>query len=438
MLQLGLSRADLHTYLAGLAQSHVIKVTIRVLDQDEKPIGHLSAPASDVTDGGVTVDANASIDRQLQLTIIDAHGTLRVDPDSPRKATIFPNRFVQVIRSDFITELDDWVDCPVFRGPITKFERTGATVELEAMGKESLALKPNVLWHAHNFLRGERSWEAIRTLMGEMGETRFALHDQSPIMAKPHSYGRGIEAWRACKAIAGPSQQLFYDARGRVRVREYPTQPVFTFTDGDDGTILGDVSEVWDFLNDGEFWNAVTVVGKKSSKKGKTTPKWTSIAPADHPLSPVSLARNGKPRYVWNYIEDSTIIRVDGRYGAKTVADSMLTQGLELHRQLSFETLPIPNLEPRDVIQVDAHIADADLNAHFRLLNYVIPLTAEGRMTIGQPSGKAPDYEHRPERKEKKKSGGDGGGLDWNTGVSWPGASDPAAPDPVTGAPSVP
>lgn len=384
MLAVGLDdKDDFDAYLAGLCVSHPIRVTVRILDSDDRAVGHLTAPASDVTDGLVTVDATQTMTRSLQLTVVDRKGALHIDPESPRRATVFPDHQISVVREDWVGALGDWVGCPVFRGPMTRFSRRGGLVTLEGMGKEVLSLKPNVLWTAHNYAVGDLHYDAIRELLTEMGETRFALPAHSPALHKPRSYGRGIEAWTVCGRLAGSDNQLYYDGRGRVRLRPHPTKPVYTFHDGIGGNILSLPQVDIDFADPNNFWNAVTVVGKKEHKGARGTVRYTAVAPVKHPLSPQSLARNGKPRYVWNYVQDTTIKRVDGPGGAKEVATNRLLRGLRLVEQVALEVLPVPCLEPMDVVNVVADLGAIDVDIKMPLRQFTIPLTAAGTMSVG-------------------------------------------------------
>jgi hypothetical protein len=395
VLNLGLEdRDDFDAYLASLSYSHPMRLTVRILDQDDKAIGHLTAPASDVEAGTVTVDATQDVTRTLSLTVIDRKGALHIDPDSPRRATVYPDHQIHVIREDWVNALDDWVECPVFRGPMTRFQRAGGVVTLEGMGKEVLSQTPNVLWTAHNYAVGDLHYDAIRELLEEMGETRFSLPANSPALHKVRSYGRGIEVWKVCQRLAGKQNQLYYDARGRVRLRPLPTRPVYTFHDGIGGNILTLPSIDVDFVDSSNFWNAVTVVGKKEHKGARGTVKFTAVAPVHNPLSPESLARNGKPRYVWAYVTDTTIKRVDGPGGAQEVATLMLDRGLRLVEQVTFDALPVPCLEPMDVVNVVADVGAIDVDVKMPLRQFVIPLTAQGTMSVGttRRAGRRPTH----------------------------------------------
>ena len=65
---------------------------------------------------------------------------------------------------------------------------------------------------------------------------------------------------------------------------------------------------------------------------------------------------------------------------AKRVAQDKLDRLGWSYVDVNFESLVIPHLEPRDIIDVDA----GDWRERVQLTKFTIPLTADGTMSIGR------------------------------------------------------
>jgi hypothetical protein len=231
VIDLDLTAAERKAYQIALSQSHPMRVTVRVLDQDEQEIGSLTAPESDILEGSVNVDVAATVSRQLQLTILDEKGKLIWDRNNPAETALFADKFIAVERGDWVEELERWVDVPVFWGPVTRFEREHPVVRIEAMGKEYLLQPPQVLFHTITVKKGTKIVEAIKKLTRAMGERRFDLPELDNRKVKEElSVSKHADVWARCKKLAKSiDRQLYYDGRGRLRMRKHPENPVFTF-----------------------------------------------------------------------------------------------------------------------------------------------------------------------------------------------------------------
>jgi hypothetical protein len=231
VIDLDLTYSERRAYEIALTQSHPMRVIVRILDQDEKEVGSLTAPESDILDGSVAVDVGADVTRQLQLSILDERGKLLWDRHNPSDTALYLDKFIAVERGDWVEELNRWVDVPVFWGPLTLFEREHPIVRIEALGKEVLLQPPHAPFKTLTIKKGTKITDAIKKMARPMGERRFDLPDLDDRKLKEElSVGRHANVWqRATKLAKSIDRQLFYDGRGRLRMRRHPEESVFTF-----------------------------------------------------------------------------------------------------------------------------------------------------------------------------------------------------------------
>lgn len=392
MIETGLTAADRARYLDGLAGSRRMELVVELLDRDEQPHASLTAPESRIVDGAVHVDATADVTRSLTLTILDPEGRLHLDPSSPSRTALFADQFVRVARRDYIDTLGRYVRCPMFWGPITRFERAGPLVTVEAQGKETLARAPAVIWQAATYRKGAIVVDTIRDILERIGERRFAIPTGTARLPRELSLSRHAEPWvEALRLARAVNRQLFYDALGRVRVRQYPRKPVYTFyarahQPGEPrATVLGEPQITYDFA---EVRNLVEVLGPEPQGR-KPRLRYVATPARAHPLSPWSLARNGRPRYLVDRVENDKIARLSQ---ARALGDRLLEERLRIALGVDFESLPIPVLEEHDLVA----IRTATFTATFRLQRFTLPLTADGTMSVG--SLKQQPLRRRPAR----------------------------------------
>lgn len=362
---LGLSKKRRNALIRTLARDHVIGLDVAILDMEHKSLGSLNGK---VTGGQVNIDADADITRQLQMTFIDEKENTRVDMKDGRAEL---RRMIRVRYRVLVG--DEWISIPIFTGPITSVSREEGVVTLEAMGKEHLILGPT--WRTKEFPKGTNRVSMIRVLMRDItGERRMALpKGWRSRTAKPNSLTKEKSAWNLAQAAArGARAQLYYDGRGVLRLRHWPIRSAFTFRDGDGGMLLTvpTTSE-----NNTDIINTVKVVG--AVPKGKKKPLTvTKTLPRNHPHSPWQLGRNGVPRYLPEQIDDDSLRT---QKDVDRVAERRLTE-IQLDEQIvTFDSLPMPLLEPGDRFTIDAKGAKGS----GRISQMTIPLTHDGVSTIG-------------------------------------------------------
>jgi hypothetical protein len=385
VLDLGLRRAELRDFHRALANHHGIRIRVTVLTLEHEPLGHTT---DEVLDGQVNIDADAEVTRSLTLTFLDRRRAMDFDSDSPSNGALYANRMLRVAYEVRVDALGDWVNVPVFTGPITKLDRTGDEVTVECQGKELLALSQ--AWEPMTVKKGVNKVDAIRRILRERaGETRFDFPDLAAKLPKAVSLGRDSQPWLVAQKIADSlNRQLFYDGRGVCRMRRFPGNTTYTFTDGPRGDVMSPPQVVFSI---DEVANTVWVKGgKPKAKKSKDEPqpqdddkkekergvRHAETAPRSHPLSPWRLGRNGEPRYLLHVVENDAI---RNEKEAREVAQRVLRRKLRQLVEVTFDSLPTPHLEPEDLLRINTdHVGQV-----VRLGQMSIPLRHDGTQSVG-------------------------------------------------------
>jgi len=373
----GLPAANYPAFVRALSDTHSIRIDVAILTLDQEEVSRLTPV---ILDGQVNVDADAPVTRSLTVTFLDPSHSLQLDSDSPDDGAIYADRMVRVTYSVLVPSLDDRVDVDVFTGPIVKFQRSGDQVILEAQGKESLAL--GWIWRPLTIRKGARKVDAIRTILEERaGERHFDLPEIATRTPNPISLGRAASAWPHARKIAqSMNRQIFYDGSGICRLRVRPRRPVFTFRAGHPtlpNTIVTPVEVDHDFT---VIRNAVWFKGGKSKGQKKAIEVFV-VAPKGHPLSPARLGRtdasgNLSPRYL---VEERSNDHIRSTNEVRTRANAILDDMLVEALGVGFSSLPIPHLDPLDVVRV----ATDDFAANVRIRQFSLPLAAGGQMSVG-------------------------------------------------------
>lgn len=370
MRRLGLNADERTAYHRALRSSQQRRIRVAVLDLDGRQVGNIS---NRILDGQIVVDANATVTRMAMLQILDPRRTLDFDSNTPDDGALFADRMLRIHYSVFVAELDQWVSCPVFTGPVIKLDRNGDILAVEAHGKEHLAM--GEMWRPLHLEKGTKKTDAIRTILERTGETRFDIPDLKVRLPKPQSLGRFAVPWKVARKKAnGMDRQLFYPGDGVCTLRRRPTTPVFTFTEGEDGEVVGDVA-VSHTLDD--LKNVVLVRGGKP-KGAKRRVQAVAIADPSEPLSPNpdrGLGRNGQQRYLVHRIDEDSI---KSKREAQRKADRVLEDKLRQTVDVTFDSMPIPHLDAGDLVRVRTDEATWT----FRLDRFTLPLGVEGDQTM--------------------------------------------------------
>jgi hypothetical protein len=378
----GITATQEDRLIAQLAASHTIRITIDVFDRDETPIKTIQPQ---LLGGSVTVDASQDVSRSLNLELLDPEHKLQFDSTNPAEGALYADNFIGVKYGVFVEDGLGWVDIPVFFGPMTSFKRDGDVVIVEAQGKESLGLEPHSAVYSYALRKGMLVRSAIQNVMGRVGETKFRLGMIAGKLAKGRAVVPGEQPWRVCvggdtdgaggkkpslMSKATGNFYLFYDGRGYLTAKRKNATSVFTFKHT--RHVLTEPSYEYDVLS---FRNHAEVRGGVS-KKTKKRVRGEYTLPASHPLSPSSLQRNGKGRFLTIFHEaDNLKTAAACRVKARRLVEATAFQGVSAQ----FEALPIPMLEENDTITLDM----GTYTLTFQLKSFTIPLTAENTMSVG-------------------------------------------------------
>jgi hypothetical protein len=371
MISLGLSSADLKLFHQGLATHHSVKVSIAVLTLNHKYVGDLSTA---LLDGQVNIDGDADVTRSLTCQLLDPDRVIQLDSSSPNDGALFFDRMIQVTYSVKSEALPRWVDVPIFTGPVVKMSRTGDIINLEAMGKEALVIPPTVAYYGKTWAKGLKKTDIVRAILRDYGgETKFTIPDWTYRTTTPVTMTSETNMWALVKKLVGGREvrHVFYDGRGTLVVRDTPKTSTCSFATGPGGNVTTRPVIEYDGA---ALVNAVRVKGGDPKGKAKA-PVVTVLAPASHPLSPVALGRNGKPRVILEILDDDT---VKTAAAAKQLATSHLETVLKQAVDVKFDALVWPHLEPEDAYT----LTTGDFAIGARARQFSIPLRS-GVMSVG-------------------------------------------------------
>lgn len=367
MITEGLSAAQQRDLRATITAPYRARTRIELQDLAGNAVADLTPYFAD---GQADVDSTAAVTRSASVVLHDETRSLPFDTDHPATTALYFDRMLRITWGVLVGGTD-WVDLPVFTGPITKLDRDGDQVTVECQGKEVMLL--GAAWAPLTLAKNMRRTDAIIRLLREGNpvyrEPLIDVPDAAARLPKAISLTRESVPWLKAKSIArSMNRQLFYDGAGRARLRTYPGTVGFTFTGQHHVTSPIQVS----FSS--ELVNAVAVEGgiPKGSKKPVTA---VAVAPASHPLSPRRVGRYLLP--------DGQIIRDDSiktTKEAQALADSRLEDGLLQAVEVSFDSAPVHFLDPADL----CHVATDDGSVTFRLQKFSLPLVANGQaMSVG-------------------------------------------------------
>lgn len=370
MRRLGLTQSESKEYRKALRGSHQRRVRVAVLDLSGN---HVATLTNRLLDGEIVVDATQPVTRMAMLQLLDPRRSLDFDSNTPDDGALFADRMLRIHYAIYVTSLARWISCPVFTGPVVKLDRNGDILSVEAHGKEHLAM--GEMWRPLHLEKGTKKTDAIRTILERTGEDRFDIPGLPVRMPKPRTLGRFVQPWKAARKIAtGMDRQLFYPGDGVCTLRRRPTTPVFTFNEGEDGEIVGDVA-VTHTLD--ELKNTILVRGGKP-KGAKRRVQAVAVAPANDPLSPDpvrGLGRNQQKRWLVERIDEDSI---KSKREAQRKADRILDDRLRQTVAVTFDSMPIPHLDAGDLVRVRTDEAVWT----FRLDRFTLPLGVEGDQTM--------------------------------------------------------
>lgn len=357
-------------WIDALAHTHQRRIRVRVTT-----LGHATKAwltDGQVLDGQVTIDVeNRECTRVANLRLLDPTSSLWMEPDGPSSLPTHLRRMVQILY-DVQVPGYGWVSCPVFTGPVVEMDRDGAEVSLVAEGKERLAL--GSFGRTHTWGKKRKKTAVIREILELAGEdsSRIHLPAKNATLSKPFNVSRTEKPWiQARKLAKSMDMELFYDGRGHVRMRKTPKATARPRIGSE--RLLSPVRQDRPKV---EFFNGWIVLGDNPpGDRPRVTSPLIGL-PENHPFSAQSLARNGKP--FWR-IREVSRPQVKTKARATQIARKLRDDHIEANTQVSFDMLPLPNVEEWDLLlAVDPLIGGRKV----RLKQATIPLVA-GPMTVG-------------------------------------------------------
>jgi hypothetical protein len=439
MLNLDLTKRQTEAFWATLKTSHRIKTKIHILDEDEEPTNdfNMKFGTTHLIDGAIQVDNTQDISRSLTCTFLDPYRRFKWTPDHSSPGSLFTGDFLHVeymvlVRDEnralgvYDTKLHPkyhkvgakapidyyqqyWVGVPVFHGPLTTYEASGPEITIEAQSKEALLQAPYAIPEGYTLGKHQHVDDAIQEVLRRQGERKFriphlpfrlgeevAVHPQD----FPWDIINGGKQDSKGKHVAGlvhrtgkHPHHCYYDAAGRFVVKRLNKDTVFRFYK-DTVLTLPDVT-----YDPTKFINTVIVNGGSGKGKGKKPVQAKVSLPRHHRLSPWSLARNGKPRELTMEV---TVENLKTERDCAQRAHHLLEHHSQVGVDVAFDCLPIPTLEPGDVVRVKV---EAGFELHAPVKQFTLPLTSSDSMSIGynkQLKAKGKGHKHGgPKGKQK-------------------------------------
>lgn len=328
----------------------------------------------DVRDPGIaggTEVAEDSPSRTATVRVHDPHHRIRGGRTQPQTGQSIYGKYVHVEAGVWVTELAEWIDCPIFDGQIVEVEREGDFVTLSAEGRDGGHIDPALFPRAFAVRRHTRVHQGIRRILSHRGERRFDFPAKTRRLARDHAWRAGKAPWSACVRLAKSiDMQLYARGDGTFRLRTYPTKACWRFTDGQDCVVVGQPREIWSRLNARNL-----VIGRGRGKRKRNDEQHRPVRarsqlPDRHPLSKKNLGRDLVE------IIDAPQIRKAAKLKRRT--DSVLRRLSKLAQEISFTCRPIFHLEELDVVA----LKHSGLRARVRLQSFNIPLDDEGQMVV--------------------------------------------------------
>lgn len=372
-MSLSLGGVTLTQYHRALVSDHWVTITGQIMDLEHNYVADIS---EDIYDGQVSIDANGSTSRSLQLKLLDPSGAYGLDSATPLNGALYYDRMIRIVYT-----IDTWwmanpVSCAIFTGPVSAMSRDGVFLNIDCVGKEIML--QGEFYQTRSYKKGRSKRSVMLDILASQGEasSSYDIPRYKAAMrgiSKDMSFGREDVPWKKLQGLAsGMGYQLFYDGRGILRLRYKNTASVFEFRTGDGGSVLSDPQLSYD---DGDIKNTFWFVGGK--KKGhKKKAQATYHLPASHPLSSTKLGRRGKKRYLLMKMEDGNVKSASKAYSlARNEGRKHLYQSVSV----STTTLVIPHLDPFDWVT----ITNESISNKLYLTQYSIPLLVEGDASVG-------------------------------------------------------
>jgi hypothetical protein len=381
MIDLGWNYSQLFTFHQLLVSPHWVDIKIKVLNLEHRELRDIS---TSFIEGSVVMDTTGDTTRSADVTLVDESHSLGLDPGDPGNA-VFPTRMIQCWYCVSNVLRTQQFQVPLFTGPITKVDRDGSYLSVEALGKEVLA--SGLVWDGMTLNKGMSKHRAVVRIMSELGGEspgNMRIVDPGGVLREDLQIKRGSDKtpWLSAKNLmASKNVQLFYDGLGRLQGRYRGGGIVFPFS----GAYLTTRLQLGYNLD--SLKNAVQVKGG-TPKGAKNNLIDRVTAPAGHPLSPHALQRYGVDRVIPEFVEDEDLMTQDDVHDrAKSVLEDRLLEAVTV----AVDSVVVPHLEELDPVSYNV----GGIYRENKLTKATIPLAGQQVMNLG--------YDGRVKLKRTKK-----------------------------------
>lgn len=378
MYDLRLPPAELDEVVKYLMGSHRFSVRVQLMDLDHNYLANLS---DKVMDGQVSVNwSGEEATRSLELSVFDPDFDLGFDTSEFTDGIWFLDRMVQVVVEFYVPALARVIEVPIFTGPVRGYKRKKSIVTLKCLGKDIFSRQA---WIRYVVKKGTNQVTAMRDVLEELGETKFRFEATTTTRIKKDKVvdkSAQQTPWGWCRSVAKSlGMRIYYDGEGYVCLRKIDNdRPVFTFRDGDGGSVLGDPDA------EGDYSRLANVVLSQGPAVGNNkAPKGKAVVASSSAISPQKLRRGGKPVYF-----GVTIVRdsITSTTSANTAAKNELADRQRVGYEIGFDSLVLWMLEEGDVIALSAN----GLNTVSTIVTFSLGLSPTASMPVGYKKLVAP------------------------------------------------
>lgn len=346
MWDTGLSAGDKLELVKCLASTRIHHTRVQILDLEHNYVLNVT---DGIMDGQVTIDFNGDVaTRACDLLIFDPDYDLGFDTPQYADGVWFFDRMVQVTIEQYVPSLDRIIEIPIFTGPVSNFKRKKASVSMSCVGKDYFA---RASWPRFTIPKNTNYVDVIRLILQDLGETKFRIQGSTTgVLSADKIVDRtsDLTPWGYCRvSAASQNLRLFYAGDGYAVIRNRDdAHPVFTFADGDGGTVLTEPEPTTDFSR------IVNVIRAESTDPANTKAFAEVQVDDSSPLSPTKLTRGGKPLWIGTVIQEDSITTAAI---ALSRAKAELKDRQAAAYSVTFDALPNYLLEEADPIAVDAN-----------------------------------------------------------------------------------
>lgn len=358
---------------------HRIAVRATLLD------GSTETPLPTVTEGSVTLDANAAIRGRLDLTVVDDPDdetlTLEIVPDAATSPLAPYGNEVKVERGLYYPDgTEEMVTLGIFRIDETETVDTADGLAVRITGYDRSARVIDGRFEQAGQIAAGTGYVAaiLATVQAVYPFVVYNLASSPFTHISPRAWEAGGDRWAFAQGIASDlGMELYFDGDGTLILRPVPTalaaNAVLSIAEGEDGVLLS-ASRRW--TRQGAY-NKIIASGESSNPD---VPPVQGSAADMNPLSPTYFyGRFGQVPafYVSQHLETVAM--------CNDAAAAQLARQIGTTQQISFGMIPNPALEPSDVVYVKrarAGIGEDETYGEAHVIDTLtIPLTADQPIT---------------------------------------------------------